>query len=122
MHQRLLLLTFSIGALECSIKIALHPCTMQVKTHTVTLDLQDIPKVEKLVPELPAAFQDVDVLVNNAGLSLVNSNLIFVSCALRLLAPASAMSCMQLSSEDKDERVTQRALRTGARESPCPRQ
>lgn len=94
---------------------------MQVKTHTVTLDLQDIPKVEKLVTELPAAFQDVDVLLNNAGLSLVNLNHIIVSFALRLLAPASAMTCMQLIF-DKDERVTQRALRTGAWKSPCPRQ
>ncbi|CAK0784190.1 hypothetical protein CVIRNUC_007394 [Coccomyxa viridis] len=41
-----------------------------IKTHTVTLDLQDIPKVEKLIPGLPAAFQEVDILVNNAGLAL----------------------------------------------------
>ena len=32
---------------------------MQVKAHTVALDVQDIQKLEKLVPELPPAFQEV---------------------------------------------------------------
>ena len=32
---------------------------MQVKAHTVALDVQDIQKLERLVPELPPDFQEV---------------------------------------------------------------
>ena len=70
---------------------------MQVKTHTVTLDLQDIPKVEKLVPELPAAFQDVDVLVNNAGLSLISLD--HILCVI-FLPVVSIRFCHDLHAAD----------------------
>lgn len=40
------------------------------RCHTVSLDVCDRAAVEALLPELPAAFSGVDVLVNNAGLAL----------------------------------------------------
>ena len=38
---------------------AMHACLAQVDIHTVTLDLQDIAKVEALIDGLPDAFQEV---------------------------------------------------------------
>ncbi len=38
--------------------------------HAIPLDVRDRSAVEKVVTELPLAFQDVDVLINNAGLAL----------------------------------------------------
>lgn len=38
--------------------------------HTVVLDVRDNAAVERAIAELPAAFADIDVLVNNAGLAL----------------------------------------------------
>ncbi|CAL8469261.1 g8802 [Coccomyxa elongata] len=42
----------------------------KVQAHTVAIDLQDLDKVQALVPGLPDNFKEVDVLVNNAGLAL----------------------------------------------------
>lgn len=39
-----------------------------VKIHPATLDISDPEAVENLIPSLPKEFQDIDVLVNNAGL------------------------------------------------------
>ncbi|KAL3470901.1 hypothetical protein BJX99DRAFT_238470 [Aspergillus californicus] len=39
-----------------------------VKTLPVKLDISDPEEVKNFVPSLPAEFQDIDVLVNNAGL------------------------------------------------------
>lgn len=41
-----------------------------VAVHTVALDVRDYVAVEAMVRELPADFQQIDVLVNNAGLAL----------------------------------------------------
>lgn len=38
--------------------------------HTVVLDVRDNAALERAIAELPAAFADIDVLVNNAGLAL----------------------------------------------------
>jgi len=38
--------------------------------HCLTLDMMDIPKVEKMDELLPEEFRNVDILVNNAGLAL----------------------------------------------------
>ena len=43
---------------------------LSVPVHAVTLDVRDRPAVETALGNLPAAFADVDVLVNNAGLAL----------------------------------------------------
>ncbi|KXN67002.1 NAD(P)-binding protein [Conidiobolus coronatus NRRL 28638] len=40
------------------------------KVHTAKLDVQDVNSVHALVDGLPEEFQQIDVLVNNAGLSL----------------------------------------------------
>ncbi|BDA44987.1 NADP-dependent 3-hydroxy acid dehydrogenase YdfG [Coccomyxa sp. Obi] len=42
----------------------------KVEAHTVAIDLQDLDRVQALVPGLPDNFKEVDVLVNNAGLAL----------------------------------------------------
>ncbi|SNC64360.1 NADP-dependent 3-hydroxy acid dehydrogenase YdfG [Hymenobacter gelipurpurascens] len=39
----------------------------QVKTHLLTFDVRDRQAVEAAVQSLPADFQDIDVLINNAG-------------------------------------------------------
>lgn len=39
-----------------------------VKIHSVKLDVANPEEVRNLIPSLPAEFQDVDVLVNNAGM------------------------------------------------------
>lgn len=39
----------------------------QVETHLLTFDVRDRQAVEAAVQSLPAAFQDIDVLINNAG-------------------------------------------------------
>lgn len=39
-----------------------------VKIHPATIDISDPEAVKKLIPSLPAEFQNIDVLVNNAGL------------------------------------------------------
>lgn len=44
-----------------------HPT---VPIHTVTLDVRDRNQVEQCIKELPRAFSEIDVLVNNAGLAL----------------------------------------------------
>ncbi|APZ44156.1 SDR family NAD(P)-dependent oxidoreductase [Acidihalobacter ferrooxydans] len=41
-----------------------------VPVHTITLDVRDAGAVAHAVATLPAAFREVDVLVNNAGLAL----------------------------------------------------
>lgn len=38
--------------------------------HTIALDVRDRPALEKAIAELPEAFRQIDVLVNNAGLAL----------------------------------------------------
>ena len=38
--------------------------------HAIPLDVRDRSAVEKVVKELPLAFRDVDILINNAGLAL----------------------------------------------------
>lgn len=42
---------------------------LKAPTHLMTLDVRDQPAVAKAVASLPAEWQDIDVLVNNAGLS-----------------------------------------------------
>ena len=42
----------------------------KVPIHTVELDVRDFAAVEAMVRDLPADFQQIDVLVNNAGLAL----------------------------------------------------
>lgn len=44
-----------------------HPT---VPIHTFTLDVRDRNQVEQCIKELPRAFSEIDVLVNNAGLAL----------------------------------------------------
>lgn len=39
-----------------------------VKVHTAALDVQDSKAIASLIPSLPKDFQEIDVLVNNAGL------------------------------------------------------
>jgi 3-hydroxy acid dehydrogenase/malonic semialdehyde reductase len=39
----------------------------QVETHLLTFDVRDRQAVEAAIGSLPAAFQDIDVLINNAG-------------------------------------------------------
>ncbi len=41
-----------------------------VPLHTVELDVRDLSSVEAMIAQLPEAFRDIDVLVNNAGLAL----------------------------------------------------
>lgn len=41
-----------------------------VPLHAVELDVRDLPSVEAMIAQLPAAFQEIDVLLNNAGLAL----------------------------------------------------
>nr|WP_320010420.1 SDR family oxidoreductase [uncultured Desulfobulbus sp.] len=41
-----------------------------VPVHIAELDVRDFKAVEAMVADLPEAFQDIDVLVNNAGLAL----------------------------------------------------
>lgn len=43
---------------------------LSVPTHLVKLDVRDRAGVEKAIAELPKDFSEVDVLINNAGLSL----------------------------------------------------
>jgi len=38
--------------------------------HTLTFDVRNYDEVKKAIGKLPAAFKDIDVLVNNAGLAL----------------------------------------------------
>ncbi|KAK9840259.1 hypothetical protein WJX74_006337 [Apatococcus lobatus] len=45
------------------------------QVETVTLDMQDTPKLKQLPSALPDGFQQVDILVNNAGLALGKSGL-----------------------------------------------
>ncbi|KAI8871987.1 NAD(P)-binding protein [Ramicandelaber brevisporus] len=45
--------------------LAEHP---SIKIHTVALDVRDRAQVNKVVADIPAEFNGVDVLVNNAGL------------------------------------------------------
>jgi len=40
------------------------------RIHTLTLDVRDQKAVDAAIAKLPAAFKDVDVLINNAGLAL----------------------------------------------------
>ncbi len=42
---------------------------LDVETHLISLDVRDREAVEAAVTGLPAAWRDIDVLVNNAGLS-----------------------------------------------------
>jgi 3-hydroxy acid dehydrogenase/malonic semialdehyde reductase len=42
----------------------------EVPVHTAVFDVRDNRMVEKMVAELPTEFQDIDVLINNAGLAL----------------------------------------------------
>jgi 3-hydroxy acid dehydrogenase/malonic semialdehyde reductase len=44
-----------------------HP---DVPIHAITLDVRERRQVEQCIANLPAAFRDIDVLVNNAGLAL----------------------------------------------------
>ena len=48
-----------LSQFSCSARRSELHHTMQVKAHTVALDVQDIQKLERLVPELPPAFQEV---------------------------------------------------------------
>lgn len=42
----------------------------EIRIHCLQLDVCDHQQVDKLLSELPPEFQDIDVLVNNAGLAL----------------------------------------------------
>jgi 3-hydroxy acid dehydrogenase / malonic semialdehyde reductase len=44
--------------------------TLAVPMHVIEADVRDRAGVERAVRDLPAAFRDIDVLVNNAGLAL----------------------------------------------------
>ncbi|HHD64520.1 MAG TPA: SDR family oxidoreductase [Desulfobulbaceae bacterium] len=44
-----------------------HP---DIPIHAITLDVRKRRQVEQCIADLPAAFKDIDVLVNNAGLAL----------------------------------------------------
>jgi 3-hydroxy acid dehydrogenase/malonic semialdehyde reductase len=43
--------------------------TYHIKTHVMSLDVRDLIAVNNAMANLPAAFQSIDVLVNNAGLA-----------------------------------------------------
>jgi NADP-dependent 3-hydroxy acid dehydrogenase YdfG len=43
---------------------------VQVPIHSVTLDMRNLEAVAQLPHQLPAEFQEVDILINNAGLAL----------------------------------------------------
>lgn len=42
---------------------------LKTEVHTATVDITDKSQVQKFFAELPEAFRDIDVLVNNAGLA-----------------------------------------------------
>lgn len=44
--------------------------TLQTEVHTAVVDIANRAQVEKFFANLPAEFQDIDVLINNAGLAL----------------------------------------------------
>lgn len=43
---------------------------LKVPTHCITLDVRERDAVAQAIQQLPAAFRDIDLLVNNAGLAL----------------------------------------------------
>lgn len=55
-------------------KAMLHALHDELRTivpvHTLVLDVRDRTMVERMIEELPAPFQEIDLLVNNAGLAL----------------------------------------------------
>lgn len=73
---------------------------MQVKTHTVALDVQDMKRLEKLVPELPAAFQEVGRHIFQLKLACIRismlSNASFNRIAVCWIPPPNRLCCIMV--------------------------
>lgn len=64
--NRLILVARREGALQ----VLQDELRANVPVHTLVLDVRDRTMVERMIEELPAPFQEIDLLVNNAGLAL----------------------------------------------------
>lgn len=64
--NRLILVARRAGALQ----VLQDELRANVPVHTLVLDVRDRTMVERMIEELPAPFQEIDLLVNNAGLAL----------------------------------------------------
>ena len=70
--------TQRFAAIKCNIilcgrdpkKLSALAKNLKTKTHTLAFDVTDKKAMERAVKSIPAAFKNIDVLINNAGLAL----------------------------------------------------